>query len=105
LTSNRADISIITGSLKIEEFDDPAVCDRGSKQRSERRDIGQTAGSDFVLYYVMLMHIHTYISLTLYPRRGSRGISDIPPRRPRFTKKYLAMRNTANVTGGKPVAI
>jgi hypothetical protein len=31
-------------------------------------------------------HIHTYIPLTLYPRRGSRGISDIPPRHPRFTK-------------------
>jgi hypothetical protein len=27
----------------------------------------------------------TYISITLYPRRGSRGISDIPPRRTRFT--------------------
>jgi hypothetical protein len=34
-----------------------------------------------------VMLIHTYIpSLTLYPRRGSRGISDISPRRPRFTK-------------------
>jgi hypothetical protein len=31
-------------------------------------------------------YIHTYISLTPYPRRGSRGISDIPPRHPRFTK-------------------
>jgi hypothetical protein len=30
--------------------------------------------------------IHTYIPLTLYARRGSRGISDIPPRHPRFTK-------------------
>jgi hypothetical protein len=28
----------------------------------------------------------TYIPLTLYPRRGSRGISDIPLRHPRFTK-------------------
>jgi WD40 repeat protein len=28
----------------------------------------------------------TYIPLTLYPRRGSRGISDILPRHPRFTK-------------------
>jgi hypothetical protein len=28
----------------------------------------------------------TYIPLTLYPRRDSRSISDIPPRRPRFTK-------------------
>jgi hypothetical protein len=30
--------------------------------------------------------LHTYIPLTLYPRRGSRGISNIPPRHPRFTK-------------------
>jgi hypothetical protein len=26
------------------------------------------------------------ITLTLYPRKGSRGISDITPRQPRFTK-------------------
>jgi hypothetical protein len=31
-------------------------------------------------------YIHTYIPLKLYPRRGSRGISDIPLRHPRFTK-------------------
>jgi hypothetical protein len=31
-------------------------------------------------------YVHTYIPLTLYPRRGSRGISNIPPRHPRFTK-------------------
>jgi hypothetical protein len=30
--------------------------------------------------------VHTYIPLALYPRRGSRGISDIPLRPPRFTK-------------------
>jgi hypothetical protein len=29
---------------------------------------------------------HTYIPLTLYPRRDSRGILDIPPRRPHFTQ-------------------
>jgi hypothetical protein len=33
--------------------------------------------------------IHTYIPLPLYPRRGSRGILDIPLRRPRFTKVIL----------------
>jgi hypothetical protein len=44
--------------------------------------------------------IHTkYIPLTLDPRRGSRGVSDILPRRPSFTKM-----NTADVTG-KPIAI
>jgi hypothetical protein len=50
-------------------------------------------------------YIHTYIPLTLYPRRGSRSIPDIPPRHARFTKKLLAMRNTADVTGGKPIAV
>jgi hypothetical protein len=34
----------------------------------------------------VFMYIHTYIPLKLYPRRGSRGISDIPPRHPPFTK-------------------
>jgi hypothetical protein len=32
-----------------------------------------------------LVYLHTYIPLTLYPRRGSRGISNISPRHPRFT--------------------
>jgi hypothetical protein len=49
-------------------------------------------------------YIHTYIPLTLYPRRGSRGISDIAPR-PTFYQNYLAVRNTADVTGGKPIAV
>jgi hypothetical protein len=31
-------------------------------------------------------YILTNIPLTIYPRRGSRGISDIPPKHPRFTK-------------------
>jgi hypothetical protein len=30
--------------------------------------------------------IHTYIPLTLYPRRDNRGISNIPLRHPHFTK-------------------
>jgi hypothetical protein len=46
---------------------------------------------------------YTYIPLTLYPRRSSKGISYILPSRPRFIK-ILAMSNTANVTGGKPIA-
>jgi hypothetical protein len=36
-----------------------------------------------------ICYIHTYIPLMLYPRRGSRGILDIPPKRPRFTKIIL----------------
>jgi hypothetical protein len=40
--------------------------------------------------------------LKLYPRRGSKGISDIPPA---FQQNYLAISNTADVTGGKPKAV
>jgi hypothetical protein len=38
--------------------------------------------------------LHTYKPLTLYSRRGSRGISDIPPRQslPPFYKNYLTMK-------------
>jgi hypothetical protein len=43
-----------------------------------------------------LMKVHTHITLTLYLRRGRRGISDIPLRHP-FYLTYLARRNTANV--------
>jgi hypothetical protein len=43
--------------------------------------------------YIKTIYIHTYIPLMLYPRRGSRGISDIPPRRPRFNQSYLPMSN------------
>jgi hypothetical protein len=50
------------------------------------------------------IHIHYYIPFMLYPRRVSRGISGIPPRHPRFTN-YLAMSNTADITGGKPIAV
>jgi hypothetical protein len=41
----------------------------------------------------------------LYPLRSSWGISDIPSRHPRCTKSYEAMKNTADVTGGKPIAV
>jgi hypothetical protein len=55
------------------------------------------------------IHTYTYIPLMLYPRRGSRGISNIPPRHPRFTKiSLIAMwlgGNTADVTGGKLIAV
>jgi hypothetical protein len=43
--------------------------------------------------------ILTYIPLTLYPRRGSRDISA------EFYQNYLAVSNTADVTGGKPIAV
>jgi hypothetical protein len=45
--------------------------------------------------------IHSYIPLTLYPLRGSRGIADIHPRHPRFTKiSYEEHRRR-----GKPIAV
>jgi hypothetical protein len=50
-----------------------------------------------------MIYIHTYMSLTLYPLRSSRDVSDIPQRHSRFTK--LAMRNTVDVTDGKPIAV
>jgi hypothetical protein len=40
----------------------------------------------FLCKLCMHFPIHTYLPLTLYPRRGSRGILDIPPRRLCFTK-------------------
>jgi hypothetical protein len=50
------------------------------------------------------MACDTYIPLTLYPRRGSRGVSDIFPDA-HVLLKLLAMRNTADVIGGKPIAV
>jgi hypothetical protein len=43
----------------------------------------------------------------LYPRRVSRVISNIreTPLRSTFYQNYLAMRNTADKTGGKPIAV
>jgi hypothetical protein len=46
---------------------------------------------------VMCITAYTYIPLTLYPPRGSRGISDIPLTTT-FYQNYLAMSNTADVT-------
>jgi hypothetical protein len=66
-------------------------------------------------HFIIHCIIHTYIPLTPYPRRGTRGISDIIPRRPRFTKprrttfyqNYLTKRKYCKrqVTGGKPIAV
>jgi hypothetical protein len=55
------------------------------------------------LYAFILLPMPVYIALTLYLRRGSRGISDIPLRRPSFfgEQNYLAMSNTADVTGSQ----
>jgi hypothetical protein len=42
--------------------------------------------SEFKVTINLQAYIHKYIPLTLYPRRGRRGISNIPPRHPRLTK-------------------
>jgi hypothetical protein len=44
-----------------------------------------------------------YNTHTLSPK-GSRDISDIPQRHSNYTK-MKAMRNTAYVTGGKPIGV
>jgi hypothetical protein len=44
---------------------------------------------------------YTYMPLTLYSRRGSIDISDMPLR---HSQNYLAIWNTADVTGFKPIA-
>jgi hypothetical protein len=48
--------------------------------------------------------IHTYIPLTLYPRRIFRAYQ-IFLKMPTLYHNYLAMSNTADVTGGKAIAI
>jgi hypothetical protein len=78
------------------------------EQHKQRRYVNTTwepfcTWNNITQWNIHFTNIYTYISLTLYPRRGSRGISDIPPRRLRFTN--LAMRNTADVTGGKSIAV
>jgi hypothetical protein len=105
------------------------ICD-GQRQRRDKRMLS-TEATDYIAnsmhYYthsitneviITLHYIHTYI-LTLYPWRGSRGITDILPKHPSFTKiiyklssKYssempkfhqydLALKNTADMTNGK----
>jgi hypothetical protein len=49
------------------------------------------------------LNLKTYITLTLYPRRGSRGISDIFSLTPTFYQNCSAMRNTGD--SGEPIAV
>jgi hypothetical protein len=58
-----------------------------------------------VLIKIELLSLHllssfSYLLLTLYPRRVSRDMLD-----PTFYQNDLAMRNTAVVTGGNPIAV
>jgi hypothetical protein len=77
----------------------------GRRRRSEGDEEGTVRPTDYRNkkkdWEVSVTILKTYIPLTLYLRRGSRGISNIPSRHPRFTK----MRNTADVTGAKPIAV
>jgi hypothetical protein len=55
---------------------------------------------------LLISEFKMYIYTTdAYPRRGSRGISDIAPRRFTFYQNYLDVRNTADGTSGKPIAV
>jgi hypothetical protein len=62
---------------------------RNPEHSSFHSSLGYTKLSKFVklifniIYCTIKIRLHTYIPLTLYSRRGSRGISDIPTR---FTK-------------------
>jgi hypothetical protein len=47
----------------------------------------------------------TYIPLTLNPRRASRGRLRYFSETPTFYQNDLTMRNTADVTGGKPITV
>jgi hypothetical protein len=54
-----------------------------SREASDKR--GWEYGDCFLKFGLSIIITYTYTPLALYPRRGSRGISYIPPRRPRFT--------------------
>jgi hypothetical protein len=54
-------------------------------------------------FKLLLSLIHIYITLTLYSRRGGKGVSDIPLRRPRFTK--ISYEKHCDVTGGRPITV
>jgi hypothetical protein len=51
----------------------------------------------------MSFFTYSHTPLTLYPLRGSRNISNILAET--FYQNVVTMRNTVNVTGGKPVAL
>jgi hypothetical protein len=53
----------------------------------------------------ILQLFHILILLTLCPRRGSRDNLSYSSETPTFYQNELAIRNTADVTGGKPIAI
>jgi hypothetical protein len=56
--------------------------------------------------FINIYTLHTYHSRFIPEGvREASQISDIPPKRPRFTKIILAMSNTADVTHGKPIAV
>jgi hypothetical protein len=50
-------------------------------------------------------YIHLYIPLTLYPRKGQQRHLRYSSEMPTFYHNYSAMSNTADVTGGKPIAV
>jgi hypothetical protein len=54
---------------------------------------------------ILCIYIHTYIHTThAYLRGGSRGIR-YSFETPTFYQNLLAMKNTADFTGGKPIAV
>jgi hypothetical protein len=69
------------------------IIDKFMKLREEQKKkldagthIGDLITVNLTQVEVVTKHTYiTYIPLTLDPRRGSKGVSDNPPRRPRFT--------------------
>jgi hypothetical protein len=54
--------------------------------------------------HLQFLNLFTYILLTLYLLMGSWDIWDIPPI-PTFYQNVVAMRNTSDMIGGKPIAV
>jgi hypothetical protein len=86
-------------------------CTKFDQPRSvvgRQRKIGKTTKVNISCFFIC-----TYIALSLYLRRGSRGILDIrdyirdyiSSDAPKFYQNCLAMSNTADVTVGKPIAV
>jgi hypothetical protein len=67
----------------------PTLCGSINTKSMPESDLQQWTDDDEINYRVptsldlcCIYYVHTYILLTLDPRRDSRGVSDFPPRRP-----------------------
>jgi hypothetical protein len=63
------------------------VVDGEASESDSEIEVAKSPVSNYILLFFLLIH-NTYMPLTHSPSRGSRGISDIPPRL-RFLQKIL----------------